>query len=86
MTRTWTGYTDEARRYTLALRKDGELYSGGRMTPYSKCMKSCADKRRACPDINDYERPAVERLSAEDRERLAHLVEKAHNNKRRHRG
>ena len=86
MTQTWTGYTTDARRYTLALRHDGELYSGGRNTPYSKCSKSFADKRRACPDLNDYERPAAERLSAEDRGRLAHLVEKAHNNRRRNRG
>lgn len=85
MTQTWTGYTNEARRYTLALRNDGELYSGGRNSVYSKCMKSCADKRRACPDLNDYERPVFEGLSADDKSRIEHLVAKAHNNRRRNR-
>lgn len=86
MTRTWTGYTDETRRYTLALRKDGELYSGGRMSLYSKCMRSCADKRRSCPDLNDYDPTmdkAVARLSESDKSRIAHLVSKT--DKRRNR-
>jgi len=82
----WTGHTSDARRYTLALRKDGELYGGGRYTPYSRCSKSFADKRRECPDLNDFEPPKGEPISETDRARMAHLVEKAHNNKRRNRG
>lgn len=84
----WTGYTSDARRYTLALRNDGELYGGGKYTTYGKCSKSFADKGRTCPDLNDYDSAqdkACARLSQSDRARIAHLVSKPAD-KRRKRG
>lgn len=86
-TRLWTGHTDDARRYTLALR-NGTLYGGTRYTPYSKCSKSFADRGKVSPDLNDYDPTtdkAVARLSKSDKGRIAHLVSKPAN-KRRHRG
>jgi len=86
-TRLWIGHTDDARRNTLALR-NGTLYSGTCYTPYGKCSKSFADKRKVSPDLNDYDPTqdkAVARLSESDKSRIAHLVSKP-TNKRRHRG
>ena len=77
-TRLWTGHTSDARRNTLALR-NGTLYGGTRYTRYNECSKSFADRRKSCPDLNDYDSSqdkAVARLSESDKSRIAHLVSK----------